>query len=210
MASPQNDNLQINAGKAVDNKLGKIQTGKTVPYASVSEANAAILSAYRYVGLEVLVTISGETVKHWYKAGTTDSDLIPYEEFFLGNTFSGDGRTSGTAINVADGAITQVKLGPGVGVVKQVHASGTTVTISNATTWLVVDGGSTFASLSVLLPATPTDLQEVVISADDDITTFSVVPNSGHTLNQATAPSTMQAGESVTYRFTNTKWYRIN
>lgn len=102
--------------------------------------------------------------------------------------------------------------------VKQTHTSGTTVTISNATTWLIVNPASTLATLTITMPASPTDAQRIEINFGGTLTTGTVVTditvagNTGQSILQATTPSSLEAGEALSYRYnsTNLKWYRIN
>lgn len=76
MAQSVNDNFNNISGKSLDNKYGKVISGKTVPYTSVAEANSLIPSAYRYKGLTVLIdTGSGGQKEYWYNGDTTDGSL---------------------------------------------------------------------------------------------------------------------------------------
>lgn len=70
-----NDSLQINAPKAVDSKYMKFSGGITQPYASNTEVNSTILSAYRYQYLVVLAFMNGDPVEYWYRGGTADGNL---------------------------------------------------------------------------------------------------------------------------------------
>lgn len=76
MAQPINDNFILNSGKSIDAKYGKTLQGKTVPYASTSEVNTAINVNYRYTGLTVLIDDGTGPAEYWYKAGTTNDDLV--------------------------------------------------------------------------------------------------------------------------------------
>ena len=99
----------------------------------------------------------------------------------------------------------------------QNHTAGSTVTVTASNSWLVVNPASTLATLTVTMPASPTDGQVVEISFGGTITSGNVVtsltvsPNSGQTLLQATTPSSVEAGETIRYRYksSNTKWYKI-
>jgi hypothetical protein len=77
MAITFNDNAQINAPKPIDAKYMKFSAGVAQPYASVAEANATILSVYRFQYLTVLVLMNGDAVEHWYQGGTADVNLLP-------------------------------------------------------------------------------------------------------------------------------------
>lgn len=70
MSTPQNDAFRILAPKPIDSRYLK---NEITPWASVSEVNTAINSAYRYVGLTVLIG----TVEYWYLGDVTDGSLIP-------------------------------------------------------------------------------------------------------------------------------------
>lgn len=76
MATTFNDNIQVNAPKPVDNKIGVFSGGSFRPYNSVAEANTTINQAYRYKGLEVLINVSGSAVPYSYKNGILDTDLV--------------------------------------------------------------------------------------------------------------------------------------
>lgn len=69
MAIVYNDNIQLNAPKSLDNRY--LSSGLT-PYANTAAVNSAILSAYRYRGLTVLIN----NVEYWYRDGVTNGDLI--------------------------------------------------------------------------------------------------------------------------------------
>jgi hypothetical protein len=69
MAIETIDNFGIFVGKNIDSRYG--------PYATTTEANAAINSIFRYKGLTVLLTGSGDIAEYWYYDGITNSDLVP-------------------------------------------------------------------------------------------------------------------------------------
>ena len=48
--------------------------------------------------------------------------------------------------------------------VSQIYTSGSTVTVNNTTTWLIINPTSVVASLTITMPATPYDAQIVEIS----------------------------------------------
>lgn len=72
-----NDNVQLNANKALDNRLGKYSGSKWVPYDSVAEANSYISASYRYAGLSVPVGTTSSFAYYNYVGNLADSDLIP-------------------------------------------------------------------------------------------------------------------------------------
>lgn len=72
MAIVFNDNFEIKAPRSIDKRYGKILGGKTVPYASVSEANSLVVKAYRHLGLTVRVGND----EYWWKEGIEDVNLV--------------------------------------------------------------------------------------------------------------------------------------
>lgn len=69
MAIETIDNFGVFVGKNIDSRYG--------PYANTTEANASINSIFRFKGLTVLLTGSGDQVEYWYYNGITDPDLVP-------------------------------------------------------------------------------------------------------------------------------------
>jgi hypothetical protein len=69
MAIETIDNFGVFVGKNIDSRYG--------PYANTTEANGAINSIFRYKGLTVLLTGSGDIAEYWYYDGITDPDLVP-------------------------------------------------------------------------------------------------------------------------------------
>jgi hypothetical protein len=63
-----NDNLSIQAPKAADSRFG--------PYADTATALTSIVTANRFQGLVVGITIGGQVVEYWFRDGTADSNLI--------------------------------------------------------------------------------------------------------------------------------------
>lgn len=74
--TPINNGFNVNIGRAIDMRQGKIVTGRTVPYATTTEANTAVVSPFRYKGLTALVTVGGATKEYWWKDDTTNAALI--------------------------------------------------------------------------------------------------------------------------------------
>lgn len=136
------------------------------------------------------------------------SDSLYFDE----TQFSGAG-TIGDPIQVIGGS------GGSSFPTQQDHTTGATVTVTNQTTdiWLAVNPASTLSTLTITLPATPVDGQKIEISfggtltSGDVVTALTVSPNTGHTLLQASSPSSVAAGETISYRYksSNSKWYRL-
>ena len=85
--TPYNDNIKLNAPKALDQRTGKFFGGAWLPYASVAEANTAILPEYRAVGLTVNIAIAGINTEYWYRDGILDADLIQKGAAIVAGTF---------------------------------------------------------------------------------------------------------------------------
>lgn len=72
-----NDGFLNNSPKPLDNWYHKsFVAGVSIPYASTSEVNSTIPSAYRSLGLTVLINAGNVNKEYWYKDGVTDGDLI--------------------------------------------------------------------------------------------------------------------------------------
>ena len=69
MAIQTIDGFEIKAPLSIDNRYG--------PFIDEAQANAAILSFYRYIGLTVLITGSGTQIEYWYNPTIADEDLVP-------------------------------------------------------------------------------------------------------------------------------------
>lgn len=100
--------------------------------------------------------------------------------------------------------------------IEQVHTAGATVTIANSTTILYVDPASTLASLTVTLPATPVNGQEVKISFGGTlttgtvVTTLSIIGNTGHTVLNGSNLTFADVGEGYIFKFqSSTNLWRI-
>jgi hypothetical protein len=76
MALPFNDNFKNNSGKALDAKCSKVSAGKSVAFASIAEANAAIAPAYRNTLDLVWVMVGGHPKPHSYRGGFLDANLV--------------------------------------------------------------------------------------------------------------------------------------
>ena len=63
------DNFNVFVGRNIDNRYG--------PYDTTVSANTAIDPIFRFKGLTVLLTGSGDQIEYWYYDGITDPDLIP-------------------------------------------------------------------------------------------------------------------------------------
>lgn len=92
------DNFDVNVGKNIDSRYG--------PYASADEATGSIASIFRYKGLTVLVTGSGENLEYWFDPTIADTDLVlktasvetgSFVTTSSFNSWTGSGTFGGTA-----------------------------------------------------------------------------------------------------------------
>src|SRR5690348_7103815 len=91
--------------------------------------------------------------------------------------------------------------------IKQTYTSGATVTANNTTTWLIINPASIQSTLTITLAATPTDGQKIEISfggtitSGNVVTTLTLLPNTGQTILSVSTPVTLEAGETIMYRY---------
>lgn len=100
----------------------------------------------------------------------------------------------------------------------QTHTSGTTVTINNSTTWLIINPSSVLAAVTVTMPATPADGQLIDISFGGTLTTTNapvvtnllIVANTGQGLIGTGTYGEVVTEDHLGYRYnqTLTKWFR--
>lgn len=74
MAININDNFNVSAPKAIDNRSGKFISGIWYPYSSVAEANTTI--SQRHKGLTVYIDDGTGLKEYWYKDGILNSNLV--------------------------------------------------------------------------------------------------------------------------------------
>lgn len=99
---------------------------------------------------------------------------------------------------------------------KQTHTSGSTLTINNTTTWLVINPASTIASLTLTTPASPVDGQKIELSFGGTMTSGVVITsliisaNSGQSMLGTSSFSGLEVTDRLTiqYNSSNNKWYR--
>ena len=117
-----NDNVQLNAPKHIDTRYINLFT----PWASTAAANAAIPTAYRYLGLTVLIGIT----EYWYQSSTADGGLIPKIGGVTAIT-ANNGVNMSTSTNVQlGGAIIQNTLLDTTGGDFKIYINGSSNTVS--------------------------------------------------------------------------------
>lgn len=102
--------------------------------------------------------------------------------------------------------------------VGQTYTTGTTVTVSNATTTLYVDPTVAQSTLTITLPASPSDGQIIylafggTIKSGIMINTLTISPNTGQTILASSLPTQANAGDvfGFQYKASNTSYYRLN
>lgn len=79
--------------------------------------------------------------------------------------------------------------------------SGSSVTISDYTGGIYIQGSSALASLSVTLPASPVDDQVCTICSQSGVTALTLTANTGQSIFPPTTPTALSAGISIQYRY---------
>ena len=100
----------------------------------------------------------------------------------------------------------------------QVVSAGPTATVTNQVSRVYVNPASVIASLTLTLPATPLDADQVrvyfggtVANRAAVVTTLSIAPNTGQAISQFNSPANAFGGDMVTYEYraAAARWYRI-
>ena len=98
MSQEINENFSLIAPQSLDVRTGKIVSGSTVPYISLSEANTAT-TGKRYLGMTILVDSGAGLKEYWYKDGITNNDLeLKTSSGGTGTITSVFGRTSAAIV----------------------------------------------------------------------------------------------------------------
>lgn len=105
-----------------------------------------------------------------------------------------------------------------VSVESQTITSGPTATVTSQIRRVYVDPASVIASLTLTLPATPLDADQVQVyfggtlaNRATVVTTLSIAPNTGQAISAYSTPVRAFGGDMVTfeYRAASARWYRI-
>lgn len=72
-----NSGFNVNVAQNLDVSYGKLSAGKTIPYTSVAEANAALTSAFRHTGKTCYIDDGTGIAEYWYNGGVLDINLVP-------------------------------------------------------------------------------------------------------------------------------------
>jgi hypothetical protein len=92
-----NDNIDVRAPKPADARFGTSISGTTGFYATTSDANAAIPTYQRYIGLTVGIKVGNNPIQeYWYANGINNADLV-----IKSGTVSG----AGNGLNLSSGTI---------------------------------------------------------------------------------------------------------
>jgi hypothetical protein len=119
------------------------------------------------------------------------------------------GKGSALTHNEVDANFTNLGISaPDSGIQLATPTTGTSVTIDNATTALILKHTATIATLTIVLPASPVNGQIVKISTRSTVTTLTLNANTGQT--RYGAPTTIAATSPVAfiYETATLSWYR--
>jgi hypothetical protein len=159
--------------------------------ASVDTGKVATLNALKSICFSGLPDSSGLVLNLPY--GTKDTAYFPS---------SGSGGSGGS--------------GGSVSYAKQTYTTGSSVLINNTTTWLVINPASLTDSISIQLPAVPTDGQKIEIVFGGQVTTgavlnkLTILPNSSQAILGSSFFTNVVVGDRITFQYnsTNSNWYR--
>lgn len=92
----------------------------------------------------------------------------------------------------------------------QTPTTGSTITIAGGVKTLVINPASLLAALTIVMPASPINGQEIVVAAENfGVTSLTVSGNTGQTISNA--PTTLAAGQGFKFQYNlaNTNWMPI-
>jgi len=89
-------------------------------------------------------------------------------------------------------------------------STGFSQTISNTTTYLIIEPSGTLATGTVTMPASPVDGQTVTITSTQIITALTHNPNTGQTLKGALTTIPADGNATWLYKTSTTTWYRVS
>lgn len=95
------------------------------------------------------------------------------------------------------------------GVQYETPLTGTTVTVADNMRTLIVDPAGTIATLTINMPANPTDKQRVSICFDAVVTTLTMAAT-GFTLKNALTASTAASFATWEFRAADLTWWRVS
>lgn len=181
--------------------------------------NVKTLFAGTNITMDSTTNANGITINST-AAGSPNSNVGTSYRLAIPNTNNIKTVTAGTNITIdsTTNANELIINAGGASTVIQNHTTGATVTVGNNTTWLVVNPATALGSLTVTLPAAPTNGQLVGISFGGTITltgetvvsSFSVNPNGGQTMAGTGLYGIVETEDHVAYRYNSSlaKWYR--
>lgn len=125
-------------------------------------------------------------------------------------------QSDGNTYQVAPGALV-VPAGTGTMTLEQMAsgvkasagsapASGASITVPNAVQRYYVRGTSTLASLTIVLPAAPINNQNIEIIFQCGVTSLTLSPAAGFTINQPVSGQSVPAGTRITTDLDGTVW----
>lgn len=90
----------------------------------------------------------------------------------------------------------------------QAPSTGFSITVGNRTNVLTLNPAGVLATGAITMPASPVDGMPVEVSTTQTVTSLTVSPNTGQTINNA--PTTLLAGSGFKYFYNKTAatWYR--
>jgi hypothetical protein len=137
-----NDNIDVRAPKPADARFGTNISGTTGFYATTSDANVAIPTYQRYIGLTIGIKVGSNPIQeYWYANGINNADLV---------VKTGTISDAGSGLNLSSGTI---NLGGTLSTPTTLVTSSTNTlsltglsSISTPSTFLTIDSGGVITS----------------------------------------------------------------
>ena len=89
-------------------------------------------------------------------------------------------------------------------------ASGGSHTIAGSTQWIHMTPSVTLAAYTITMPAAPLDMQDIVLSTTNTITTLTLNANSGQSISGAITTLAANTGVRYRYRVATSTWYKVS
>jgi len=131
---------------------------------------------------------------------------------------AGGGGTSGSTFN-PDTLEAAIALKMNIAPIIQTITSGTTATVTDSTTWFIINPVSVLTSFTLTMPTSPYNGKVVSFSfggtitatAESVVNTFTVVPNAGQGIIGQTVFYSVETDNHFTFKYNSSlsKWYRL-
>jgi len=128
-------------------------------------------------------------------------------------------RADSTVLESQARAVNRAALKMNIAPVIQTITSGTAATVTDSTTWFIINPASVLTSFALTMPASPYNGKVVSFSfggtitatAESVVNTFTVVPNTGQSIVGQTVFYSVETDNHFTFKYNSSlsKWYRL-